>query len=134
MDFGGSLGFRVPALGVEGIYGFDSLTQLRDRHSETMGNEDTFQDGECNRGDLEHQSKRAGAPKIFGVERVLRGCQVPGVVTSDHIDKNDTKGPDVGFEGRVRDKVAFFIEALWNRLSEKGTGDRGQGNDLPGLR
>ena len=44
---------------------------------------------------------------------------MPGVVTSDHVDENDTKGPDVGFEGRVRDELAFFIEALLDRVSEK---------------
>jgi hypothetical protein len=59
---------------------------------------------------------------------------MPGVVTSDHIDENDTKGPDVGFEGRVRDKFALLVEAFLSRLSEKGAEDRGQGKGLPGLR
>ena len=60
---------------------------------------------------------------------------MPGVVTSDHVDEDDTKGPDVGFEGRVRDKVTLFIEALLNELSEKEKGDRGrthQGSDKRG--
>ena len=51
---------------------------------------------------------------------------MPGVVTGDHIDENDTKGPDVGFEGRVRDKPAVFIEAFLNGLSEERKGDKGQ--------
>ena len=52
---------------------------------------------------------------------------MPGIVTSDHVNKNDTKGPDVGFEGGIRDKIAMFVEALLNGLSgEKGGGDRGK--------
>ena len=70
VDLGRSLRF-LRNLGVEGIYSIDSLTQLRDCHSETVGNEDTFQDSKSSRRYLEHQGKRARAPKIFIVERVL---------------------------------------------------------------
>ena len=131
MDFGRSFRFLI-TLRVERIYSLDSLTQLRDRYSKTMRNEDAFQNGESSRGDLEHQSKRAGAPKIFVVKRILRRRQMPGIVTSDHVDENDTKGPDVGFEGRIGDKLAIFIEAFLDGLSERG--ERGNGRDPPGLR
>ena len=77
-----------------------------------MRNEDTFQDSEGGGRDREHHSKRTRAPKVFGVERILHGSQMPGVVTSDHVYKDDTEGPDVGFEWRIRNKLAVFIETL----------------------
>ena len=33
-------------------------------------------------------------------------------MTSDHVDENNTKGPDVGMERRVRDEFAVLVEAL----------------------
>jgi len=77
-----------------------------------MGNEDTFQDREGSGGDREHHSKRTRTPKVFGVERILHRSQMPGVVTSDHVYKDDAEGPDVGFEWRIRNKLAVFIETL----------------------
>ena len=123
-EFRRSLRF-LRTLGVERVDSFDSFTQLRDCHPESVKNEDAFQDSESSRGDLKHHSKRAGTPKVFVVERVLRGCQMPGVVTSDHVDEYDTKCPDVGFEGRVRNELAILIETLWNWLSESKKGGRG---------
>jgi len=99
-------------LWVERFDSLDPLPQLRNSDSETMGNEDAFQDGKSSSGDREHQSKRTGAPEIFVVERILDGSQMPGIVTSDHVDKDDTKGPDVGLERRVRNERALFIDAL----------------------
>ena len=77
-----------------------------------MGNEDTFQDSEGGRRYREHHTKRTRAPKVVRVERILHGSQVPGVVTSDHVHEDDTEGPDVGFERRIGDKLAVFIETL----------------------
>lgn len=57
---------------------------------------------------------------------------MPRVVTSDHVDENDAEGPNVGFEGRVRNKIAMFIKALLNGLSDQ----RGKGETRmthPGL-
>jgi len=108
MDFGCSLGFLL-TLWVERFDGLDSLTQLQDSDTETIGNEDAFQDSESSRGDRKHQSKRPGAPEIFVVERIPHGSQVPGVVASDHVDEDDTEGPDVGLERRVRYELALFI-------------------------
>jgi hypothetical protein len=90
-----------------------------------VGNEDAFQDSERSRGDLEHQSKRTGAPEVFVIERVLDGGQMPGVMTSDHVDEHNAKGPNVCFERRVRNQLAMFIEALWKGLSGIGKGNRG---------
>jgi len=108
VSFGCSLGFLL-ALWVERFDSFDSLTQLRDSDPETTGNEDAFQDSESGRGDRKHQSKRTGAPEIFVIERIPQRCQMPGVVTGDHVNEDDTKSPDVGLERRVRDKLAVFI-------------------------
>ena len=109
--FGCSLRF-IFTLWIERFDSLNPLAQLRNGHSEAMGNEDTFQDSEGNRGDREHQSKRTRTPKVFVVERILRRSQMPGVVTSDHVHKDDTEGPDIGLERRVRNKRAAFIEAF----------------------
>ena len=111
MYFGCSLGFPF-ILWVEGFDSLDSFTQLRNSHSEAMGNEDTFQDSEGGRRDREHHTKRTRTPEVFGVERILDGSQVPGVVTSDHVYEDDAKGPDVGFKWRIGDKLAVFVETL----------------------
>lgn len=117
--FGRGLGF-LGTLWVERFDSLDPLPQLRNGDSETIGNEDALQDGEGGRGDREHQSKRTRASEVFVVERILDGSQVPGIVTSDHVDEDDAKGPDVGVERRVRDKLAVFIEALLSGLSGRG--------------
>ena len=84
-----------------------------------MRNEDAFQDSEGNSRDREHQSKRTGTPEIFVVEQVPDGGQVPGIVTSDRIDKDNTKGANVGLEGEIRGECAVFsiVEALHFHLS-----------------
>ena len=50
---------------------------------------------------------------------------MPGIMTSDHVDEYNAKGPNVGFERRVRNELAVFVEALWNGLSKVGKGGRG---------
>ena len=99
-------------LRIEGFEGFDPLAQLWDSDPETVGNEDALQDNEGTRGDRKHQSKRTRTPKVFVVEWVLDGSQMPRVVTSYHVDEDDTQGPDIGVERRIRNKFAVFVEAL----------------------
>jgi len=77
-----------------------------------MGNEDALQDSEGTRGDREHQSERTRALKVFVVERILDGSQVPGVVPSYHVDEDDAQGPNIGVERRIRNKLAVFVKAL----------------------
>ena len=111
MHSGCSLGFLL-VLWVERFDSLNPFTQLRNSDSETIGNKDAFQDSEGSRGDREHQSKRTRTPKVFGVERIPHGSQMPGVVASDHVNEDDTEGPDVCLERRVRNKLAVFVEAL----------------------
>jgi len=33
-------------------------------------------------------------------------------MTSNHVDEDDTKGPNIGLERRIRNKLAVFIETF----------------------
>ena len=110
-NFGCSLGF-LGTLWVERYNFFDSLAQVRNSDAEAIGDEDALQDSESSWGDRKHQGERARTLEVFVVERIPHGCQMPGVVTSDHVDKDDTKSPDVGVERGVRNKLPILVEAL----------------------
>lgn len=121
-DFDGfnSLVFRDPALNLEcglihfaeeeGINGHNLFSEVAERDAVCgVYGEDAEEDGARGRGHREHAPEiTVRVVQVRGERGVfLRASDRPGVAASDHVNEDDTEGPDI--RNRVKERSCFGV-------------------------